>query len=285
MSIPSQILFDTSFLESFPTSYLYDPNPSKNPTTGLTINSPSAFTQNYVLRQNKKPHALIPITNTPSSFSVSLINTSGNVANYSSLSSTEKQAVITQQLQPGFNACTADPSCWAVSLQNTFDPSIGGDFSGSYKFNYYQKPPALNTPSSNTDPVELVDCDFTNTWYTFIKNSPGAINPSGPSVCIPPAVKSTTTNTNAPVASVDCPPNMASKPVSTPNYYYCVALQKAPPTPSIWSQPTTWIAIAVLVILLCGGGYYFWKKRHNSASEIDYSKYIKKVKGGYYFLN
>ena len=140
----------------------------------------------------------------------------------------------------------------------------------------------------NTDPVELLECDFTNTWYTFIKNTPSSINntPSGPITCIPPPPPVVKSSTPAPTASpVVCPPNIASKPVTTPNYYYCVGLQKAQQPPNIWYQPTTWIAITVVVLLLAGIGYYFWSKNKASTADIDYSKYFKKVKGGYYFFN
>jgi hypothetical protein len=286
---PGQILFDKNFLSSMPKSYLYDPAPKTDPTTGKVSTSSQAYNQTYAYRPGKKPYQTnsnLLSTGTPSStnFSAALIHSkTGTKLSYSELqqqSPSDFESVNSQQLAKGFNACTADPNCWGIALQNTFDPNICGPFSGSYIFNYYTKP--TGTIPANTDPDELLQCDFTNTWYTFIKQLPGTTS-NKPLVCIPPpSATKIATPTSAPAAAIDCPFNMASKPVSTPNYYYCVAQQKIPET-SIWSRPTTWIII-IVVILSLGAGYYFWSKNSATTSEVDYSKYFKKKKGGYYFL-
>jgi hypothetical protein len=285
---PGQILFDKNFLSSMPKSYLYDPAPITNTTTGKVSTSSQAYTQTYAYRPGKKPYQTnsnLLSTGTPQStnFSAVLINsTDGSKLSYSELqqqSLYDFETVNSQELGKGFNACTADPNCWGIALQNTFDPTTCGNFSGNYVFHYYTKP--TGTIPANTDPVELLQCDFSNTWYTFIKELPGTTSDK-PLVCIPPSVTKTATPTSAPTAAIDCPPNMASKPVSTPNYYYCVGQQKIPES-SIWSRQTTWIIIVVLILSL-GAGYYFWSKNNASTSDVDYSKYFKKKKGGYYFL-
>jgi hypothetical protein len=286
---PGQILFDKNFLSSMPKSYLYDPAPITNHSTGNVSTSSQAYNQTYAYRPGKKPYQTnsnLLSTGTPSStnFSAVLINSSnGSILSYSELqqqSPSDFETINSQELAKGFNACTADPNCWGIALQNTFDPSTCGNFSSNYTFYYYTKP--TGTIPANTDPVELLQCDFTNTWYTFIKELPG-VTSNNPLVCIPPpSATKTATPTSAPTAAIDCPLNMSSKPVSTPNYYYCVAQQKIPET-SVWSRPTTWIIIVVLILSL-GAGYYFWSKNNASTSEVDYSKYFKKKKGGYYFL-
>lgn len=289
--------FDESFLTNMPTSFKYDPtppSPSKD-DNGNTIYSSSAFTQNYTLRKYKKPYQLKLLSTgnpTKNSFAFPIIDSGGNKTTYSKLpqSSTNltdatKDNLINTQIKPGFIACDADPNCWAIGIKNPTDPITG--FNGTYTFNYYSKPTSLNTPSANIDPVELLDCDFTNTWYTFIKNTSESINPNGPTACIPPVADTTvdTTPTNAPTARYTCPPDIANMPTSTPHYYVCLKQQTPPPVVSIWKKPTTWIIISVIVLLVCGVGYYFWKKRQTNTESIDYSKFFKKNKGGYYFLS
>jgi hypothetical protein len=288
--------FDESFLTQMPTSFKYDPtppSPSKD-DLGNTIYSPSAFIQNYTLRKYKKPRQLkLRSIGSPakSSFAFPIIGTNGQKTTYSSLPQSSasltdatKDNLINTQIKPGFIACDADPNCWAIGIENPTDPVTG--FNGTYTFNYYSKPDALSTPSANTDPVELLDCDFTNTFYTFIKNNPGAINPAGPTACIPPpaATPVAATPTNAPTAPYTCPPDIANMPTSTPHYYVCLKQQTPPPVVSIWKNPITWIIISVVILLVGGVGYYFWKKRQSETESIDYSKFLKKNKGGYYFL-
>jgi hypothetical protein len=278
MNVP----FDESLLTDTPKFYKYDPNPPsplKN-NLGIINYSPSAFIQNYTLRKYKKPYELIPLYNGDSNtFSVYMNDSYGNALGYSN--STNKNSVITDQLLPNFNKCTADPNCWGIVIQNT--SNTPAKFFGTYTFNYYKKPTTSGPSSPNTDPVELLECDFTNTYYTFIKNVDGRIN-SKPIDCIPPSVEtSTKVSTNSPSEGIDCPPNMASKPESTPNYYYCVSVQEAPPKPSIWSLPSTWIIIGVVVLFLIGIIYYFLTKKPSDGEYLDLSKNIKK-KGGYYFL-
>ena len=288
--------FDESFLTNMPTSFIYDPSPPTPPKddNGNPLYSGKEFTTNYTLRKYKKPRQLKLLSiGSPakSSFAFPIIGTDGKKTTYSSLplfsanlTDASKSNLINTQIKPGFNACNADPNCWGIGIQNPTDPVTG--FNGTYTFNYYSKPDPLNTPSANTDPVELLDCDFTNTWYTFIKNTPRAINPNGPTACIPPVADTTvaTTTTNAPTAPYTCPPDIANMPISTPHYYVCLKQQTPPPTVSIWKKPMTWIIISVIVLLVGGVGYYFWKKRKSETDSIDYSKFLKKNKGGYYFL-
>ena len=288
--------FDESFLTNMPTSFKYDPSPpspSKD-DNGNTLYSGKEFTTNYTLRKYKKPRQLkLLSTGSPANnnFAFPIIGTGGNKTTYSSLPQSSasltdatKDNLINTQIKPGFNACNADPNCWGIGIQNPTDPVTG--FNGTYTFNYYSKPDPLNTPSANTDPVELLDCDFTNTFYTFIKNTSSSINPTGPTACIPPvAAIVDTTPTKAPTARYTCPPDIANMPTTTPNYYKCLKEQTPPPVVSIWKKPITWIIISVVVVLLIGGvGYYYWKKRKSETESIDYSKFLKKNKGGYYFL-
>jgi hypothetical protein len=288
--------FDESFITQMPTSFKYDPtppSPSKD-DLGNTIYSPNSITQTYTLRKYKKPRQLkLRSIGSPakSSFAFPIIGTNGQKTTYSSLPQSSasltdatKDNLINTQIKPGFIACDADPNCWGIGIQNPTDPVTG--FNGTYTFNYYSKPDSLSTPSANTDPIELLECDFTNTWYTFIKNTTGAINPAGPTECIPPSVAtvSNTTPTDAPSAPYTCPPDISNMPTSTPHYYVCLKQQTPPPVVSIWQKPMTWIIISVVVLLVGGVGYYFWRKRQSETDSIDYSKFLKKNKGGYYFL-
>ena len=286
------IYFDESLLATIGnTPYIYDPTPptpSKDPTTGKTVYSGNARQINYKLRTYKKPYKVIPhAIGTPSvsSFSVLTLNGQGQAANFSNLDSNARQNIINIQVTSGIAACNADPNCWGIGIENTYtDDAALGRFPVQYNFNYYTKPPVPSTPSATIDSIELLTCDFTNKNYTFIKSVAGQIN-SSPIDCIPPYVAPTTSiSTNAPVAGIVCEPNMASKDSSTPNYYYCIALQASPPVVNIWSKPTTWIIIFVFLLVAGGGGYYFWKKRKETTETIDYSKYLQKAKGGYYFL-
>jgi hypothetical protein len=285
------IYFDESLLTAIGNnSYIYDPTPPTpliDPTTGVTNYSPNKTLINYKLRTYKKPYKVIPLkvgTPSVSSFSVPSINNStGEAVNFSNSNSNIRKDIITQ-VTTGIAACNANPNCWGIGIENTYtDDAALGRFPVEYIFNYYSKPPALSTPSATIDPIELLTCDFTNKNYTFIKSVNGQIN-SNPIDCIPPSVKPTTSiSTNAPSSGVDCPPNMASKPDTTPNYYYCIGVQKPPPKPSIWSLPSTWIIIGVVVLLLIGIIYYFLRKNSSDDEYLDLTKNIKK-KGGYYFL-
>ena len=280
MSVP----FDESLLTDTPKFYKYDPSPpspSKD-DLGNTIYSTRAFNQNYTLRKYKKPHELKPLyKGSANTFSVYMSDIDGKAIGYSD-KSVNKNSVITDQLLPNFNKCTADPKCWGIVIQNTSDTPA--KFYGNYTFDYYQKPTTSGPSSPNTDPIEFLDSDFTNTYYTFIKNGDNVINPDGPITCTPPSTPPPPTDTTINISKTNCPPSISDLSTTNKNYYYCKALLTPPPTPSIWSQPTTWIIIVVVVLLLAGGGYYFWKKRQDESSSIDYSKYFKKKKGGYYFL-
>jgi LPXTG-motif cell wall-anchored protein len=285
------IYFDESLLATIGnTPYMYDPTPPsplKDPSTGRTIYSNNARQINYKLRSYKKPYDVIPLkvgTPSVSSFSVLTLNNQGLAVNFSNLDSNARQNIISTQVTSGITACNADPNCWGIGIENTYT-NDSARRAVQYNFNYYSKPPALSTPSATIDPIELLTCDFTNKNYTFIKSVAGQIN-STPIDCTPPYVAPTTTSTstNAPVAGIVCEPNMEAKDSSTPNYYYCLALQATPPAVNIWSKPTTWIIIFVLLLVVGGGGYYFWKKRNETTDTIDYSKYLQKAKGGYYFL-
>jgi LPXTG-motif cell wall-anchored protein len=280
MSVP----FDESLLTDTPKSYKYDPtppSPSKD-DLGNTIYSPNLITQTYTLRKYKKPHELIPLKNGSANNFIVYMSDVGGAVGYSKLSNINKNSVITDQLLPNFNKCTADPNCWGIVIQNTSDTPA--KFYGSYSFDYYKKPTTSGPSSPNTDPIELLDCDFTNTYYTFIKNVDGVINKDGPITCTPPSTPPPSTDKPNTATNINCPPSIRDLTTTSKNYYYCKAVLTPPPTPSIWSQPTTWIIIVVVVLLLIGGGYYFWKKRQDESSSIDYSKYFKKKKGGYYFL-
>jgi LPXTG-motif cell wall-anchored protein len=280
MSVP----FDESLLTDTPKSYKYDPSPpspSKD-DLGNTIYSPNLITQTYTLRKYKKPHELIPLKTRDNTFFVNITKPNGGDAVGYSDKSVDKNNVITDQLLPNFNKCTADPKCWGIVIQNT--SNTPAKFFGSYTFDYYKKPTTSGPSSPNTDPIELLDCDFTNTYYTFIKNVDGVINPDGPITCVPPSTPPPSTDTTNNINKTNCPPSILDLSANDKNYYYCKAILTTPPIPSIWSQPTTWIIIVVVVLLLAGGGYYFWKKRQDESSSIDYSKYFKKKKGGYYFF-
>jgi len=294
------IVWDPSLLFNAPTSYLYDPSPTGNndPVTGNPIPSSNAYNQNYVLRSGEMPSTMIP-TNTPGNpFSAQILKAStGEAVPISSLSSTEIANIYSGSFKPAFNACTADPTCYAIAIKNNQPAgSIGSTYGNAlnYSLTLYQKPALVNTPTntpSNTsvtyDPIERLSCDPDKLWYTFLKNTPSAINPKGALSC-PVVVPITTditnsdTPTNTPSRRCICPDDPSTLKQSSPCYYYCNPIK--PPAPSIWTNPNTWIIIFIIILIIGGVGFYFYKKRQNEAASTDYSKYFKK-KGGYFFFH
>jgi len=294
------IIWDPSLLFNAPMSYLYDPSPTgKNDNiTGNPIPSSNAYNQNYVLRSGEMPSTMIE-TNTPGNpFSVQIVKSStGEAVPVSSLSSSELAEIYSGSFKPAFNACTADPTCYAIAVKNNQpEGSIGATYGNplNYSLTLYQKPDLVNTPINTPtttpityDPIERLSCDPTRMWYTFLKNTPSAINPKGALTC-PVVVQDTTTTTNlnnitfAPSRKCICPDDPTTLKQSDRCYYYCNPV--IPSKPSMWSSPTTWIIIFIIIAVLGGIGYYFYRKRQNEASSVDYSKYFKK-KGGYFFFN
>jgi hypothetical protein len=293
------LIWDPSLLINAPTSYIYDPKQTTDRTTGKIINSSSAINQSYTLRKLQKPSELISTNTAPSSsFTIPIIITNtGQSGNISDLPSSDLSAIYTDSFTPAFNACTADPTCWGIGIKNTQPAgSFGAEsrFTLKYIFQLYQKPPLIdtptNTPAPTYDPIERLSCDPSGIWYTFIKNTPGAVNPAGALSC--PAIVTTNTDTtaanndiessNAPAVKFKCPDNPGLMSEKDKGYYFCNPT--IAPIPSIWSKPTTWIIVIVTLCVLGGIGYYYYKKRQSDAENIDYSKYFKK-KGGYFFFN
>ena len=299
------IVWDPSLLFNAPKSYLYDPTPTgkNDPNTGNPIPSSRAYNQNYVLRSGKMPSTMIKTDTEGNPFSVQIIKSStGEAVNVSTLSSSEIAEIYSGSFKPAFNACTADPTCYAIAVKNNQPAgSIGATYGNvlDYTLTLYQKPdlinPPINTPTNTPaslspptyDPIERLSCDPDKNWYAFLKNTPGAINPAGelscPTIVTPPT---TTTNTNkitfAPSSRCICPDDPSTLKQSDRCYYFCNPIK--PPKQSMWSSPTTWIIIFICIAVIGGIGYYFYIKRQNDASTIDYSKYFKK-KGGYFFFN
>lgn len=297
------IIWDPSLLFNAPMSYLYDPSPTGkyDKVTGNPIPSSSAYNQNYVLRSGEMPSTMIETNTEGNPFSAQIIKAStGDAINVSDLSSSEIDEIYSGSFKPAFNACTADPKCYAIAVQNTQPAgTIGATYGNAlnYSLTLYQKPDLINTPvntPSNTpantpvtyDPIERLSCDPTRMWYTFLKNTPGAINPKGALTCpvvVQDAVKETSNKiTFAPSSKCICPDDPSTLKQSDRCYYFCNPVK--PAKPSMWSSPTTWIIIFISIAVLGGVGYYFYKKRQNEASSVDYSKYFKK-KGGYFFFN
>jgi hypothetical protein len=294
------IIWDPSLLFNAPTSYLYDPSPTGNndPVTGKPVPSSNAYNQSYVLRSGELPSTMIQ-TNTPGNpFSAQILKTStGQAVNVSALSPSDISDIYSGSFKQAFNACTADPTCYAIAVQNNQPVgSIGATYGNTLKYSLtlYQKPDLVNTPANtpaNTpvtyDPIERLSCDPDKVWYTFLKNTPGAINPNGALTCpvvVPPPTTSTAPPaiTFAPSTACKCPDDPTMMDQKNSCYYYCNPIK--PPVPSIWTSPTTWIIIFISIAVIGGVGYYFYKKRQNESANTDYSKYFKK-KGGYFFFH
>jgi hypothetical protein len=292
------IIWDPSLLINAPTSYIYDPKQTTDRTTGKIINSSSAINQSYTLRKSEKPSELIITNTTPSSsFTIPiLISSTGQSANISDLSASDLSAIYTNSFTPAFNACTADPTCWGIGIQNNQPAgSIGATYRNplNYNLQLYQKPSLIDTPTNTSaptyDPIERLSCDPTGMWYTFIKNTPGAVNPAGALSCPVITTNTDTTVANnditpsmAPAAKLKCPDIPALMDPNTPGYYFCNPT--VIPPPSTLSKPSTWIIVIVIICVLGVIGYYFYNKRQSEVENIDYSKYFKK-KGGYFFFN
>lgn len=304
------IVWDPSLLFNAPKSYLYDPTPTGKTVkimsgnneidTGEPLLSPNAYTQNYVLRSGKMPSTMIKTDSDP--FSIQIIKAStGEAINVSTLSSSEIAEIYSGSFKLAFNACTADPTCYAIAVKNNQPAgSIGATYGNAldYILTLYQKPNLINQDSTSTntpaspypptyDPIERLSCDPDKNWYTFLKNTPGAINPAGELSC--PAIVPTptiTTNTNkitfAPSTRCMCPEDPTTLKLSDRCYYYCNP--KIPPKPSMWSNPNTWIILFIIIAIIGGVGYYFYRKRQSEITNVDYNKFFKK-KGGYFFFN